>query len=265
MDPVSMIVTALIAGAAATSQDVGGQALKDAYNGLKSLIKKKLAGNTLGQAAVDEVTGAAKPDPAATAVVTAKLEQAKAGDDAELIAQAKGLAELLKQVDQQRGTTYSASLTGDGAIAQGPGARAVGKGGVYVGGNAGNINTGTQISTGGGAYVRGNVTAGGDFVGRDKIVGAAQTGDDAAASAAISGASEAEKAQMRRLTDALSGFMFSEDDLRELCAALDVDWDNLGGETKKAKARALVHDRFRAGALDALYALVKEARPKLGL
>ena len=84
---------------------------------------------------------------------------------------------------------YQASLTGSGAIAQGPGATAVGQGGVSVGGkNTGNINTGTQtsgdrirgdkvrgnkirkqIDTGGGAYVAGSVTAGGDFVGRDKI------------------------------------------------------------------------------------------------
>lgn len=66
--------------------------------------------------------------------------------------------------------TYEATLSGSGAIAQGAGATAVGAGGVYVGGNnTGNINTGTQINTGGGAYVGGNVTAGGDFVGRDKI------------------------------------------------------------------------------------------------
>ncbi|MGH8490413.1 MAG: hypothetical protein ACREXS_16495 [Gammaproteobacteria bacterium] len=65
-----------------------------------------------------------------------------------------------------------ATLTGNGAIAQGPGATAVGAGGVHIGGkNTGNINTGTQtrIATGGGAYVGGNVHAGRDFVGRDRI------------------------------------------------------------------------------------------------
>jgi len=66
---------------------------------------------------------------------------------------------------------YEANLSGSGAIAQGPGARAVGAGGVYVSGkNEGNINTGTTtIDTGGGAFVGGDVkTKGGDFVGRDK-------------------------------------------------------------------------------------------------
>jgi len=68
-------------------------------------------------------------------------------------------------------TTYNASLSGNGAIAQGSGATAVGARGALVGGNnSGNINTGTQshIETDGGAYTGGNVsTGGGDFVGRD--------------------------------------------------------------------------------------------------
>ncbi|MBK7955260.1 MAG: hypothetical protein IPK02_15645 [Candidatus Accumulibacter sp.] len=87
------------------------------------------------------------------------------------------------------GTSQQATLTGDGAIAQGAGATAVGAGGVFVGGkNTGNIHTGTriggdlvhgdkilgnkvgtQINTGGGAHVGGNVYAGRDFVGRDRI------------------------------------------------------------------------------------------------
>jgi hypothetical protein len=68
------------------------------------------------------------------------------------------------------GTTYQANLTGSGAIVQG-GGTAVGAGGVQVGGqNTGTINTGTQtnLDTGGGAHIVGNVNTGGDFVGRDK-------------------------------------------------------------------------------------------------
>jgi hypothetical protein len=86
------------------------------------------------------------------------------------------------------GNTYNATLTGSGAIVQG-GGTAVGERGVYVGGqNIGTINTGTridgdfvggdkvlgpkiskQINTGGGAFVGGNVSAGRDFVGRDRL------------------------------------------------------------------------------------------------
>lgn len=80
--------------------------------------------------------------------------------------------------DATGGNTYNANLTGSGAIAQGPGARAVGARGVYVGGqNTGPIHTGTQVNTGGGAYVGGHVNAGGDFVGRDKITHGVSPGD----------------------------------------------------------------------------------------
>jgi hypothetical protein len=76
------------------------------------------------------------------------------------------------------GNTYQATSTGSGAIAQGSGATAIGAGGVHVGGkNTGNINTGTQLNTGGGAYVGGSVHAGRDFVGRDKITQGISPGD----------------------------------------------------------------------------------------
>jgi hypothetical protein len=67
------------------------------------------------------------------------------------------------------GNTYNARNTGNGAIAQGNRAKAAGKRAVIVEGNStAPINTGTQIDTAGGAYVRGNVdTGGGNFVGRD--------------------------------------------------------------------------------------------------
>ncbi len=77
------------------------------------------------------------------------------------------------------GVTYQAALTGSGAIAQGSGATAIGAGGVQVGGkNTGNINTGTQVNTGDGAYVGGSVdTGGGDFLGRDTITQGVSPGD----------------------------------------------------------------------------------------
>lgn len=86
---------------------------------------------------------------------------------------AKGFIEFVRDDDAgtASGTAYNATLSGNGAIAQGREAKAVGAGGVMVGGNnSGTINTGTQINTGGGAYVDGNVTvSNGDFIGRDKL------------------------------------------------------------------------------------------------
>jgi hypothetical protein len=43
MEPISLILAALGAGAIAATKDVAGTAVKDAYEGLKALIKKKFA------------------------------------------------------------------------------------------------------------------------------------------------------------------------------------------------------------------------------
>ncbi len=65
--------------------------------------------------------------------------------------------------------TNTATLQGDGAIAQGAGAQAVGAGGVLIGGhNHGSINTGS-IQTGGGAFF-GPVHAGRDVVGGNQTI-----------------------------------------------------------------------------------------------
>ena len=100
-------------------------------------------------------------------------------------------------INASGGNHYQATLTGYGAIAQGPGATAVGAGGFVIKGNhTGDINTGTQvrgdlvrgdkvlgdkighqINTGGSAYVGGNVHAGRDFIGRDKITHAVSPTD----------------------------------------------------------------------------------------
>lgn len=74
-------------------------------------------------------------------------------------------------------TTYQATQTGNGAIAQGNGATAVGAGGVVVGNNSGNVNTGTQHFSGGTVVFGGVDTGGGDFVGRDKITYGIQSSD----------------------------------------------------------------------------------------
>ncbi|MBU7586512.1 MAG: hypothetical protein KAF91_27225 [Nostoc sp. TH1S01] len=43
MEPISIIITALGAGAIAATKETAGTAVKDAYQGLKALIKKKFA------------------------------------------------------------------------------------------------------------------------------------------------------------------------------------------------------------------------------
>ncbi|MFN7216623.1 MULTISPECIES: hypothetical protein [unclassified Microcystis] len=41
MEPISLILAALAAGAVAAAKDTAGTAVKDAYESLKALIKKK--------------------------------------------------------------------------------------------------------------------------------------------------------------------------------------------------------------------------------
>ena len=135
MDPITLVVSALAAGAVAATKDVAAQAIKDAYAGLKSLVVRK-ANKPDVTDAVQKVEQ--KPDSEGHKLVL-KEELAKVGadKDAEVLKQAQALLDLLKQHDAATLATYSATLTGSGAIAQGAGAVAAGAGGVAVGGNVG--------------------------------------------------------------------------------------------------------------------------------
>ena len=54
MDPVTLILTALAAGAAAGGQAIAGDAIKDTYAGLKTLIQRKFAGKPKAELALAE-------------------------------------------------------------------------------------------------------------------------------------------------------------------------------------------------------------------
>lgn len=97
MDPISLILAALGAGALAGANDTAGTAVKDAYQGLKTLIKKKFEGDVLGQAMVD-----AKPEEIkqAEGLLKDKITKAGADQDQEII---KVAQDLLDQVKEQPG------------------------------------------------------------------------------------------------------------------------------------------------------------------
>ncbi len=97
MEPISLIIAALGAGAIAAAKDTAGTAVKDAYQGLKALIKKKLEGDVLGQAMVD-----AKPEEIkqAEGLLKDKITKAGADKDAAIVQAAQ---ELLNQVKEQPG------------------------------------------------------------------------------------------------------------------------------------------------------------------
>ena len=54
MDPVTLVVTALAAGAASALQDGTSSAVKDAYARLKALVMKRLAGRPAGELVLAE-------------------------------------------------------------------------------------------------------------------------------------------------------------------------------------------------------------------
>jgi hypothetical protein len=92
-----LILAALGAGALAAAKDTAGTAVKDAYQGLKTLIKKKFEGDVLGQAMVD-----AKPEEIkqAEGLLKDKITKAGADQDQEII---KVAQDLLDQVKEQPG------------------------------------------------------------------------------------------------------------------------------------------------------------------
>ncbi|NEA36923.1 hypothetical protein [Streptomyces sp. SID13031] len=93
MDPVTLIVTALAAGATAGLGDTVSQAIKDAYGALKSLIRVRLRERADGDLVLDRYEKAPKTweEP-----LKSELEEAGVGADAELIATAGRLIELIK-------------------------------------------------------------------------------------------------------------------------------------------------------------------------
>ena len=54
MEPITLIVSALVAGAAAKAKDVASLAITDAYNGLKGLIVRKLGKSGAVQSLEDD-------------------------------------------------------------------------------------------------------------------------------------------------------------------------------------------------------------------
>lgn len=91
MDPVSLIEAALVAGAAASAQDTAGQAVKDAYIGLKTLLSRLFAEKPTAQVIFDEH----EADPETYEKPLKKLlTEAHVDQDADLLAAAERVMTL---------------------------------------------------------------------------------------------------------------------------------------------------------------------------
>jgi hypothetical protein len=103
---MEIIIAALIAGATAAAKDTAGQAVKDAYKGLKDLMKEKFKGDLFGQAMVD-----AKPEDIKKAEVLLKDKIIEAGIDKDdkIIEKAQ---QIMKEEDPEGASTGKYDLRG---------------------------------------------------------------------------------------------------------------------------------------------------------
>ena len=117
MDPITLIVTALAAGAAVAAKDVATDAVRDAYAGLKALVIRKFGSSGAVEANLQQVE--AEPENEIwQAALQQGLTQAGADADQAVLTQAHSLLDLLAELDLYTGPTYTAHVEGSGAIAQ---------------------------------------------------------------------------------------------------------------------------------------------------
>jgi hypothetical protein len=108
MDPVTLILTALAAGAALGVKDTASSAVQDTYGSLKALVKKRLAGRRDGQLVLSRFEQA--PDTWERPLA-AELTTVRAGNDADLVAAAQALMSLADAVGSRAGK-YSVQVYG---------------------------------------------------------------------------------------------------------------------------------------------------------
>ena len=104
MEPVTLILAALAAGASSGAlgalTDEVRDAVKAAYANLRGLAKKRVAGRPDAELALERYPSAPKKWEA---VLTDELTEAGADEDAELLAAAKALLELIDQAGAKSG------------------------------------------------------------------------------------------------------------------------------------------------------------------
>jgi hypothetical protein len=111
MDPVTLIVTALAAGAAGGALDALKDDVKDAakaaYTTLRGVVRQRLQGNARAEVILAEH----EADPGTYAAPLArKLTESGAGDDVRIVAAARELMALVDQAGAQSGK-YNVPVT----------------------------------------------------------------------------------------------------------------------------------------------------------
>ncbi len=109
MDPVTLILTALGAGAAAGGQAIASDAIKDGYAGLKALIQRKFAGKPKAELALTEY----ESDPETWKAPLKKvLVQEQVDQDNDIIEAAQRVMQLVQPQQAAMGK-YNVQITGN--------------------------------------------------------------------------------------------------------------------------------------------------------
>jgi hypothetical protein len=107
MDPLTLIVTALAAGVTTAIQQTSGEAVKDAYQALKGLIRRRLSGNSAAEVALEK--HAEKPEVWEAPLKDA-LHEAGADQDEEIVEAARKLMTL---IDPDKAAKFSTTVSGN--------------------------------------------------------------------------------------------------------------------------------------------------------
>ena len=117
MDPISLIVAALAAGAAAGVSDTASTAVKDAYTGLRELVRRRLAGRAAAEVALAEHESAPE---IWRAPLAAELDGAGAGTDEAMVAAAQRVMAIVDEAGTRSGK-YVVDLRGAQGVQVGDG------------------------------------------------------------------------------------------------------------------------------------------------
>ena len=108
MDPITLIVTALAAGAALGVQDTASAMIKDAYASLKALVTKRLGGGPGAELVIAKHEGAPETWQAP---LMAELAESGADGDRDLIVAAQALLDLVGDAGGRAGK-YTVDVRG---------------------------------------------------------------------------------------------------------------------------------------------------------
>ena len=109
MDPITLIVTALITGAAAALHETAAEEVKKAYSSLKALVQRRFAGKAAAELALTKTEQ--KPDVWREPLKDA-LSETSADKDEEILKAAQALMVLLRPQQAAQGK-FNVQIAGD--------------------------------------------------------------------------------------------------------------------------------------------------------